>query len=212
MDHPPSPQIRVAALYRFCRLDALEALRTPLAAFCCGRGIKGTLLLAREGINGTVAGAAGGDRRTDRASRGDARNWPGWRSSSAARRDDAVPPHEGAAEAGDRDHGRRRHRPAAGRRRLCRAGDWNALIADPDTVVIDTRNDYEVALGTFRGAVDPETTSFREFPDWVGSAPRRARGPQGRDVLHRRHTLREGDRLCAVARASTRSFTSRAAS
>ena len=51
------PHIRVAALYRFCRIDAPEALRKPLAAFCCGRGIKGTLLLAREGINGTVAGS-----------------------------------------------------------------------------------------------------------------------------------------------------------
>ena len=49
--------IRVAALYRFCRLDAPEALRKPLAAFCCGHGIKGTLLLAHEGINGTVAGS-----------------------------------------------------------------------------------------------------------------------------------------------------------
>ena len=78
---------------------------------------------------------------------------------------------------------------------------WNALIADPDTVVIDTRNDYEVALGAFRNAVDPGTTSFREFPDWVEKQPRRARRPQDRDVLHRRHTLREGDRLCPLARA-----------
>ena len=54
-----TPQIRVAALYRFCRIEAPEALRQPLAAFCCGRGIKGTLLLAREGINGTVAGSPG---------------------------------------------------------------------------------------------------------------------------------------------------------
>ncbi|RYG27812.1 MAG: rhodanese-related sulfurtransferase, partial [Burkholderiales bacterium] len=47
------------------------------------------------------------------------------------------------------------------------AADWNALIADPDTIVIDTRNDYEVSLGTFANAVNPETTSFREFPEWV---------------------------------------------
>src|SRR6478736_4479455 len=59
---PPAPSqpVRVAALYRFCRLDAADALRKPLAAFCCGRGIKGTLLLAREGINGTVAGSPDG--------------------------------------------------------------------------------------------------------------------------------------------------------
>ena len=53
---PPKP-FRVAALYRFCRLEHFEELRATLAAFCCGRGIKGTLLLAREGINGTVAGS-----------------------------------------------------------------------------------------------------------------------------------------------------------
>ncbi len=59
--------------------------------------------------------------------------------------------------------------PAQRCRHLCRAGDWNALIADPDTIVVDTRNDYEVALGTFRGAIDPKTTSFREFPAWVAA-------------------------------------------
>ncbi len=61
----PAQPFRVAALYRFVRLEHHESLRAPLAAFCCGRGIKGTLLLAREGINGTVAGSAGGDRRAD---------------------------------------------------------------------------------------------------------------------------------------------------
>ena len=57
--------------------------------------------------------------------------------------------------------------PSSGAGAYVEPADWNALIADPDTVVIDTRNDYEVAIGTFRDAVDPGTTSFREFPDWV---------------------------------------------
>ena len=52
------------------------------------------------------------------------------------------------------------------------AGDWNALIADPDTIVIDTRNDYEVSLGTFERAINPQTASFSEFPDWVERQPR----------------------------------------
>ena len=81
------------------------------------------------------------------------------------RRGDAVPPHEGAAEARDRHHGRRGHRSA---RRMpapmSRRRDWNALIADPDTIVIDTRNDYEVALGTFRGAVDPGDGELSRIP------------------------------------------------
>ena len=77
--------------------------------------------------------------------------------------------------------------------------EWNALISDPDTVVIDTRNDYEVAIGTFRNAVDPKTKSFRDFPEWVERHRHDTGGPQGGDVLYRRHPLREGDSLCAVA-------------
>ena len=198
--NPSTPaEIRVAALYRFCRIDAPEALRKPLAAFCCGRGIKGTLLIAREGINGTVAGSpAAIDELIARLEAIPGMAGLEVKFSSGVR--DALPPHEGAAEEGDRDDGRREHRPVVGCRRLCRAGDWNALIADPDTVVIDTRNDYEVALGAFRNAVDPGTASFREFPDWVARNRSRARRPQDSDVLHRRHTLREGDRLCPLAR------------
>ena len=162
----PQPLYRVAALYRFCRLDAFEALRQPLAAFCCARGIKGTLLLAREGINGTVAGSeeaiaaliahleamselAGLEVKYSSAS-----EMPFHRMKVRLKKEivtmgvEDVDPLEGAGAYVD---------PA----------DWNALISDPDTVVIDTRNDYEVAIGTFRNAVDPATTSFREFPDWV---------------------------------------------
>jgi UPF0176 protein len=157
---------RVAALYRFVRLDRCEELRAPLAAFCCGRGIKGTLLIAREGINGTVAG------------------------SEAAIADliahlEAMPEFAGLdvkySAAGEMPFHRMKVRlkreivtmgvpdidPLAGAGAYVDPVDWNALIADPDTVVVDTRNGYEVALGSFAGAINPQTESFRDFPDWV---------------------------------------------
>jgi UPF0176 protein len=162
----PAQSFRVAALYRFVRLDRYEELRAPLAAFCCGRGIKGTLLIAREGINGTVAG------------------------SEAAIADliahlEAMPEFAGLdvkySAAGEMPFRRMKVRlkreivtmgvpdidPLAGAGAYVDPGDWNALIADPDTVVVDTRNGYEVALGSFAGAIDPQTESFRDFPDWV---------------------------------------------
>ena len=90
--------------------------------------------------------------------------------------------------------------------------DWNALIADPDTVVIDTRNDYEVALGAFRDAVDPARRRFREFPGLGGQQPRRARRPQDRDVsAPAAYAARRRPPMSARS-AWRRSFTSRAAS
>jgi len=159
-------QIRVAALYRFCRLERFEDLRAPLAAFCCGRGIKGTLLLAREGINGTVAGSeaaiaeliahleampelAGLELKYSTAD-----EMPFNRMKVRLKREIVTMGVEGID-------------PLESVGAYVEARDWNALIADPDTVVIDTRNDYEVSLGTFQNAVNPETTSFREFPEWV---------------------------------------------
>ena len=163
---PQNAPFRVAALYRFCRLERFEELRAPLAAFCCGRGIKGTLLLAQEGINGTVAGGEtaiaeliahleampefGGLEVKYSA----ADEMPFNRMKVRLKREIVTMGVEGID-------------PQTSAGAYVEAGDWNALIADPDTVVIDTRNDYEVSLGTFRNAVNPETASFSEFPDWV---------------------------------------------
>ncbi|MBZ9677547.1 rhodanese-related sulfurtransferase [Mesorhizobium sp. ES1-1] len=158
--------IRVAALYRFARLDALETLRAPLAAFCCARGIKGTLLLAREGINGTVAGSiddiaalishiesidglAGLEVKYSSAT-----EMPFHRMKVRLKREIVTM----GIETID---------PTTGAGAYVAPADWNELISRPDTIVIDTRNAYEVSLGTFKGAVDPETASFREFPAWV---------------------------------------------
>jgi UPF0176 protein len=160
------PQIRVAALYRFCRLDAPEALRKPLAAFCCGRGIKGTLLIAREGINGTVAGTAAAiDELIARLHQIHGMAGLEVKFSSAA----AMPFHRMKVRLKKEivTMGVESVDPTNSAGTYVDPRDWNALISDADTVVIDTRNDYEVALGSFRGAVDPNTTSFREFPDWV---------------------------------------------
>jgi UPF0176 protein len=160
------PEIRVAALYRFCRVEQPEALRKPLAAFCCGRGIKGTLLVAREGVNGTVAGSPEAiDALIARL-----REIPGMaglevKFSRAA----AMPFHRTKVRLKKEivTMGVESIDPADSAGTYVEPRDWNALISDPDTVVIDTRNDYEVALGSFRNAVDPNTASFREFPDWV---------------------------------------------
>jgi UPF0176 protein len=161
-----TPSFRVAALYRFCRLEAFEALRAPLAAFCGERAIKGTLLLAREGINGTVAGTepaiaeliawlqdrpefAGLEVKYSTAA-----EMPFNRMKVRLKREIVTMGVEGID-------------PLEGAGAYVQPADWNALISDPDTITIDTRNDYEVSIGTFAGAVDPHTSSFRDFPDWV---------------------------------------------
>ncbi|MEW9804426.1 rhodanese-related sulfurtransferase [Mesorhizobium sp. ZMM04-5] len=161
-----TPAFRVAALYRFVRLERHEELHAPLAAFCCARGIKGTLLLAREGINGTVAGSeaaiaeliahldampafAGLDVKYSTAE-----NMPFHRMKVRLKQEIVT---MGVADID----------PLADAGAYVAPGDWNALIADPGTVVIDTRNDYEVKLGSFAGAIDPGTASFRDFPAWI---------------------------------------------
>ncbi len=167
MNENPAPEpFRVAALYRFCRLERFEELRAPLAAFCCGHGIKGTLLLAHEGINGTVAGSetavaelvayldaqpelAGIDVKYSQAA-----EMPFHRMKVRLKREIVTMGVEGID-------------PLESVGTYVMPSEWNELVSDPDTIVIDTRNDYEVALGTFKGAVDPRTATFREFPEWV---------------------------------------------
>ncbi|MGB3899016.1 MAG: rhodanese-related sulfurtransferase [Mesorhizobium sp.] len=161
-----SSPFRVAALYRFCRLERFEALREPLLKLCEVERLKGTLLLAPEGINGTVAGSEAG-------------------ISALMAYLEAVPEFDGLEVKYSTAVAMPFHRMKVRLKReivtmgvetidplqsvgtYVEPADWNALISDPDTVVIDTRNGYEVSLGTFAGAVDPQTTSFREFPQWV---------------------------------------------
>lgn len=158
--------ICVAALYQFTRFDDCAAIQTPLAAACRSVSVKGTLLLAPEGINGTIAGS---DAAIDhvlahiRALRGcaaldvkksRAATMPFHRMKVRIKREIVTMGEPGID-------------PLVDVGAYVAPQDWNALIDDPETIVIDTRNDYEVALGSFAGAIDPGTRTFRDFPEWV---------------------------------------------
>lgn len=156
----------VAALYKFVALDNFTELKDPLLAKCQAEGVMGTLLLAREGINGTISGSSQGihavldflrkDPRLDDLTHKEswATDRPFLRMKVRLKKEIVTMGVEDIDPAHSSGH-------------YVEAKDWNAFISDPDVVVVDTRNDYEIEIGTFKGAVDPKTTSFREFPNWV---------------------------------------------
>ena len=155
----------VAALYHFTAFDNPAALQGPLEALCVEKGITGTLLLAKEGINGTIAG----DRNGIDAVIAHIKAMPGcadfeWKESTASEQPFArmkVRLKKEIVTMGQPDVD-----PRAVVGQYVSPQDWNELISSPDVAIIDTRNDYEVAIGTFEGAIDPKTKSFREFPQW----------------------------------------------
>lgn len=157
--------LTVCALYHFTRFDAPETLRPPLLALCQAEKVTGTLLLAQEGINGTVAGPKDGiDRLLAHI-----RALPGcadleWKCSTAAERPFARMKVRLKKEIVTM--GQPGVDPRARVGHYVAPSDWNALIQSPDVAVIDTRNDYEVAIGTFDGAINPQTESFGAFPAW----------------------------------------------
>jgi UPF0176 protein len=171
-EHHP---IKVAALYRFVAFDAPKNLQPLIQAECDVGAIKGTILLAHEGINGTIAGKPEAIdavvaflRNLPGCSELDvkysyAAEMPFYRMKVRLKKEIVTlgvsgidPKHEVGT--------------------YVQPEDWNALISDPDTVLIDTRNDYEVAIGTFAGAIDPQTTLFRDFPAWFRSERARLLG------------------------------------
>lgn len=157
--------IRVAALYQFTPFPDPGSLRAALLAACEAHGVKGTLLLAREGINGTIAGAPDGLE----AVLAHIRALPGCAALDVKYSDAPQMPFHRMKVRVKREivtMGEPDIDPALSAGHYVDPHDWNALIADPDTIVIDTRNDYEVAVGTFAGAVDPQTPTFRDFPAW----------------------------------------------
>lgn len=191
--------IVVAALYKFVTLDDYVALREPLLQTLLDNGVKGTLLLAEEGINGTVSGSREGIDALFAWLRSDPRladiehkesycdEQPFYRTKVKLKKEIVtlgVPGVDPNKQVGQ----------------YVEAKDWNALISDPEVLLIDTRNDYEVAIGTFEGAVDPKTRSFREFPEYIKAHYDPAAAQEGGDVLHRRHPLREGFQLHARRR------------
>ena len=157
--------IRITALYHFTRFDDPASLRPGLLACAEDNDVRGTLLLANEGINGTIAGSDEGiETVLDYI-----RALPGcanldWKESRAAQ----MPFYRTKVRLKREivTMGQPNLDPVEGVGTYVDAQDWNALISDPDTILIDTRNDYEVAIGTFEGAIDPATKSFREFPEW----------------------------------------------
>jgi UPF0176 protein len=155
-----------AALYKFVELPDYAALQPNIHAACAQNHIKGTILLAREGINGTIAGLPDDIHSVLNYLKQDPRfsdlehkesyadTHPFYRMKVKLKKEivtmgvPSVNPNNTVGT-------------------YVKPEDWNALISDPDVILLDTRNDYEVHIGTFKGAVDPKTTTFREFPKYV---------------------------------------------
>jgi len=163
---PCMAEIVVAALYRFVRMPGYAELREPVLDQMQRHGVRGTLLLASEGINGTIAGP----RKGIDAVLGYLRMQPGltelthkesycdempFRRTKVRLKNEIVTMGIAGID------------PERAAGTYVKPEDWNDLIADPEVTLIDTRNDYEVELGTFEGAIDPQTASFRDFPDYA---------------------------------------------
>lgn len=159
-------KIVVAALYKFVTLDDYVQLREPLLQILLANDVKGTLLLAEEGINGTVSGSREGIDAVLAWLRADPRlvdidhkesycaEQPFYRTKVKLKKEIVtlgVPGVDPNQRVGTYVEPR----------------DWNALVDDPEVLVIDTRNDYEVGIGSFKGAIDPKTKSFRDFPAYI---------------------------------------------
>lgn len=156
----------VCALYRFVSLEDFEELQTPLLNIMNTNQVKGTLLLASEGINGTIAGEQEGIDNVLNWLKSDPRlvnltvklsfdtENPFYRTKVKLKKEIVTMGVEGIDP--NRTVGT-----------YVKPKDWNALISDPDVLLVDTRNDYEISIGTFENAVDPKTTNFREFPEYV---------------------------------------------
>lgn len=160
----------VAAFYKFVALDDFATLRPLLFDVCEANGVKGTILIADEGINGTIAGPTAGVDAVLAWLRADQRfadlqhkasstsEMPFHRLKVRLKKEIVtlgVPGVDAARNAGT----------------YVDPQDWNRLIDDPDVVVIDTRNDYEVAIGSFDRAVNPETRAFSDLPAWLSAQP-----------------------------------------
>lgn len=160
--------VTVTAFYKFVAIADPPGLRADLLAFAHERDIKGTILIAPEGINATVAGSDSAIRELLAHLRADARFADLVSKESYA---DALPFARMKVRLKREIVTLRRPEadPTARVGTYVAPGDWNALISDPDVLVLDTRNAYEVAIGTFKDAVDPETRSFGEFPEFVAA-------------------------------------------
>ncbi len=158
--------IVVAALYKFATLPDYQEYAVRLKDHCDNLGLKGTLLLAEEGINGTVAGTREGVDGLLAYLRGDGRfadiahkesiyeEMPFYRMKVKLKKEIVTMGVTGID-------------PLKIVGTYVKPQDWNALISDPEVFVVDTRNSYEYNIGTFSRAIDPKTETFREFPAFV---------------------------------------------
>ena len=184
------PVTVVCALYKFVSLEDYKTLQTPLLTFLKEHNVKGTLLLAKEGINGTIAGSQEDIDATLAWLQSDPRlhnlgyklsyhsETPFLRTRVKLKREIVTMGVEGID-------------PKKSVGTYIKPKDWNELISDPDVVVIDTRNDYEVAIGSFKHATNPNTKTFREFPDYAEKNPRSTAAQKSSHVLYRRYPLRK---------------------
>jgi UPF0176 protein len=159
-----------AALYQFVDLPDFASLQAPIQLACEQHGVKGTLLLAPEGINGTIAGAEAGVHAVLAHLRADPRlarlphkeSWsdkPPFLRMKVRLKKEIVTLHVPELD------------PNKTVGRYVKPADWNALLADPEVLLIDTRNDYEVAIGSFQGSVNPHLKTFTELPAWLDAQP-----------------------------------------
>lgn len=157
--------IVVAAFYKFAALPDFKVHQAPLHDVAIDADVRGTILLASEGVNGTIAGPRGGIDKV----LAHTKTLPGcagldWKESYTdenpfLRMKVRLKKEIVTLGVGD-------IAPEKSHELYVEPHDWNNVISDPDTIVIDTRNDYEVSIGTFDGAINPETKSFRDFPEW----------------------------------------------
>jgi UPF0176 protein len=157
----------VAALYKFVTLEDFHAMREPLLDACLDADVRGTILLAREGVNGTLAGSREGIDQVLTYLRNDPRlidlehkesqddDMPFYRMKVKLKKEIVTMGVSGVD-------------PNVRVGSYVKPQDWNNLVQDPEVLLIDTRNDYECDIGSFRGAIDPRTKNFREFPGFVG--------------------------------------------
>lgn len=158
----------VAALYKFVSLPDFAEKQEPLLSYCQSQGIKGTILLAAEGINGTIAGSRQGVNSVLAFLRSDPRLADLEHKESYSQ----TQPFERLKvrlKAEIVTMGLPEVDPNQQVGTYVSPQEWNDLISDPEVIVIDTRNDYEVNIGTFKTAQNPQTKSFREFPEYVSN-------------------------------------------
>jgi UPF0176 protein len=156
----------VSAFYKFVKLGDTAAVRASLLAFCEERGIKGTILIATEGINGTVAGSVEAIGQLDSYLRSDVR-FAGLETKRSTVGDAPFQRLKVKIKPEIVTFGVEGLDPTTTVGTYVEPRDWNALILDPSVTMIDTRNSYEVGVGTFPGAIDPKTSAFSEFPAFV---------------------------------------------